>query len=248
MQTAAGARSFSVLLTQDIAVIPMLAFLPLLASRCRRGFPRTDRSSAPANRPRRTAPAVMANGESRPSLSLVDGLPAWGVTLVTIGAIGRDHPRRHLSDAAGLPLHPRARAARDVHGAGAADRRRHRLPDDAGRPLARARHLPGGRGAGQQRVPARARNRPRAVQGPACWAFSSSPSGAGINFALLFGEPLDHPGDGAFGDSRERARSSVVLAGCFKLHGRDQWLFALALAQAGEFGFVLVSFFACRRA
>jgi CPA2 family monovalent cation:H+ antiporter-2 len=33
-----------------------------------------------------------------------------------------------------------------------------------------------------------------------------------------------------------------VLARAFKLKGRDQWLFALGLAQAGEFGFVLVSF------
>jgi len=33
-----------------------------------------------------------------------------------------------------------------------------------------------------------------------------------------------------------------VLGRAFKLRGRDQWLFALGLAQAGEFGFVLVSF------
>jgi CPA2 family monovalent cation:H+ antiporter-2 len=33
MQTGGGRSAFSVLLTQDIAVIPMLAFLPLLA-RC----------------------------------------------------------------------------------------------------------------------------------------------------------------------------------------------------------------------
>jgi len=32
------------------------------------------------------------------------------------------------------------------------------------------------------------------------------------------------------------------LAVAFKIRGRDRWLFALGLAQAGEFGFVLVSF------
>jgi len=37
----------------------------------------------------------------------------------------------------------------------------------------------------------------------------------------------------------------IILFGlgkAFKLQGRDQWLFTLGLAQAGEFGFVLVSF------
>jgi CPA2 family monovalent cation:H+ antiporter-2 len=33
-----------------------------------------------------------------------------------------------------------------------------------------------------------------------------------------------------------------VLAVAFRLHGRDRWLFTLGLAQAGEFGFVLISF------
>jgi len=28
----------------------------------------------------------------------------------------------------------------------------------------------------------------------------------------------------------------------FRLQGRDRWLFTLSLAQAGEFGFVLISF------
>jgi CPA2 family monovalent cation:H+ antiporter-2 len=34
----------------------------------------------------------------------------------------------------------------------------------------------------------------------------------------------------------------LVLAYIFRLKGADKWLFALGLAQAGEFGFVLLSF------
>jgi CPA2 family monovalent cation:H+ antiporter-2 len=65
MQTAGGRSSFSVLLTQDIAVIPMLALLPLLATH-----------------------AAAHGGEDHGSVSLVEGLPGWGVTLMTLGAVG----------------------------------------------------------------------------------------------------------------------------------------------------------------
>jgi CPA2 family monovalent cation:H+ antiporter-2 len=76
IQTSGGRSIFSVLLTQDIAVIPALALLPLLAT---------------------TTPLVIAKDgslqrmaepyEAEAAMSLVDGLPAWGVTLVTLGAV-----------------------------------------------------------------------------------------------------------------------------------------------------------------
>ncbi|WP_143309620.1 monovalent cation:proton antiporter-2 (CPA2) family protein [Chitinophaga vietnamensis] len=59
-QTAAGQSAFSVLLFQDIAVIPMLAIFPLLAS----------------------APAAAGQAHT-----LRDNLPAWGQTLVVLGAV-----------------------------------------------------------------------------------------------------------------------------------------------------------------
>ncbi|MEC5148011.1 monovalent cation:proton antiporter-2 (CPA2) family protein [Chitinophaga sp. 212800010-3] len=62
MGTAAGQSAFSVLLFQDIAVIPMLAIFPLLA-----GNAGTEAASQ--------------------SHSLRDGLPAWGQTLVVLGAV-----------------------------------------------------------------------------------------------------------------------------------------------------------------
>ncbi|SHL87106.1 Kef-type potassium/proton antiporter, CPA2 family [Chitinophaga jiangningensis] len=62
MSTAAGQSSFAVLLFQDIAVIPMLAIFPLLAVN-----------------------AVQT--ESAHSASIRDNLPAWGQTLVVLGAV-----------------------------------------------------------------------------------------------------------------------------------------------------------------
>ncbi|MEJ2030923.1 MAG: cation:proton antiporter, partial [Maritimibacter sp.] len=66
-QTAGGRSGFSVLLMQDIAVIPMLALLPLLAP--------PGASSLPAH------------GDPT-SLNLTANLPGWGLTLVTLGAVG----------------------------------------------------------------------------------------------------------------------------------------------------------------
>lgn len=76
MGTTGGRSAFSVLLMQDIAVIPMLALLPLLAVRGAVSFAE-DGS------------IVRGTGEAEAgvTLSLVEGLPGWGVTLVTLGAV-----------------------------------------------------------------------------------------------------------------------------------------------------------------
>ncbi len=71
LKSDGGQASFSVLLTQDIAVIPMLAFIPLLA--------------LPEATPAITE-AVNAADEHA-SLSLVDGLQSWQAALVTLGMI-----------------------------------------------------------------------------------------------------------------------------------------------------------------
>ena len=62
MGTAAGQSAFSVLLFQDIAVIPMLAIFPLLAGHA--------------------APDAASHAHS-----LRDNLPGWGQTLVVLGAV-----------------------------------------------------------------------------------------------------------------------------------------------------------------
>ena len=64
--------------------------------------------------------------------------------------------------------------------------------------------------------------------------------GAGINFTILTANLV-----GILGMTLTvMAIKGAVLAGLgmlFKLKGRDQWLFVLSLAQAGEFGFVMLS-------
>jgi Kef-type K+ transport system membrane component KefB len=65
LKTGGGQSSFAVLLFQDIAVIPMLALIPLLAAG----------QGAPA-------------GPGHEAATLVDGLPAWARTLVVLAAVG----------------------------------------------------------------------------------------------------------------------------------------------------------------
>jgi CPA2 family monovalent cation:H+ antiporter-2 len=65
--------------------------------------------------------------------------------------------------------------------------------------------------------------------------------GASIDFALL-GEHLALIVGLTFGLIALKAAVIFGLGHVFKLSGGDKWLFALGLAQAGEFGFVLVSF------
>jgi monovalent cation:H+ antiporter-2, CPA2 family len=66
MKTAAGQSSFSVLLFQDIAVIPMLALFPLLVDQA-------------------AVPVANANHDDA---TLVDHLPGWAQTLVVLGTVG----------------------------------------------------------------------------------------------------------------------------------------------------------------
>ncbi len=74
MRTPGGRSAFSVLLTQDIAVIPALALLPLLAT-------------ASPVRLNEDGSIGRATDDANHSMSLVDGLPAWGMTLVTLAAV-----------------------------------------------------------------------------------------------------------------------------------------------------------------
>jgi CPA2 family monovalent cation:H+ antiporter-2 len=75
MRSDGGQGSFSVLLAQDIAVIPMLALLPLLA------LPELAEIAHGA------ADAAHGVDEHGPALSLVDGLTGWQTALVNLGAI-----------------------------------------------------------------------------------------------------------------------------------------------------------------
>lgn len=67
MKTAGGQNSFSVLLFQDIAVIPILAIFPLLAVG--------------------KATHAAAEADAHHSATLIEGLPIWAQTLVVLGVV-----------------------------------------------------------------------------------------------------------------------------------------------------------------
>ena len=86
MQTSGGRSAFSVLLTQDIAVIPILALLPLLAI-AQPPITASPDGSLQRSTHSGTGGDGHGGGHGDVALSLVDGLPGWGVTLVTIGVV-----------------------------------------------------------------------------------------------------------------------------------------------------------------
>jgi monovalent cation:proton antiporter-2 (CPA2) family protein len=67
MKTAGGQNSFSVLLFQDIAVIPILAIFPLLAVG--------------------EVTHAATEGDAHHSTTLIEGLPIWAQTLVVLGVV-----------------------------------------------------------------------------------------------------------------------------------------------------------------
>jgi CPA2 family monovalent cation:H+ antiporter-2 len=65
--------------------------------------------------------------------------------------------------------------------------------------------------------------------------------GAGINVSAFLKDPLIFLGI-TLGIITIKAAVLFAIAVIFKIRGRNRWLFSLSLAQAGEFGFVLLSF------
>lgn len=231
MQTGGGRATFSALLTQDIAVIPILAMLPLLA------LPQVARISSDGSI-QRALPT--AESSAHATYSLVDGLPGWGVTLVTIAAVAvvvlagiyLTRPVFRFIHAANLREMYTALALAIVVGisflmtlvglspalgaflAGvvlANSEFRHELESDL---------LP--------------------FKGLLLGLFFIT-VGAGINYRAFFADPLDLIGLALL----VILTKGVVLyfvGRAFQIKGRDRWLFTLGLAQAGEFGFVLLAF------
>ncbi len=229
MQTGGGRSTFSVLLTQDIAVIPMLALLPLLAvSSSRVTF-------APDGSVQRVSP-----DESHAALSLVDGLPGWGVTLVTIGAVAavvlagiyltrpvfryiHQAKLREMYTALALLMVVAIAVLMGMVGLSPAlgtflagvvlanSEFRHELESDL-----------------------------EPFKGLLLGLFFIT-VGAGINFTLLAAEPV-RVASYVVGVIIIKGAVLYALSLLFKMRGKDRWLFTLGLAQAGEFGFVLISF------
>mgnify|MGYP000613314934 FL=1 len=231
IRTGGGRASFSVLLTQDIAVIPMLAFLPLLAMR-----------PAPALAPdgsiqRGGDEAAHGTGHA---LSLLEGLPGWGVTLVTLGAVAAiilvghflTRPLFHFVHGARLREMFTAVALLIVISIAA-------LMILVGLSPALGTFLAGVVLANSEfRHDLEASLEP--FKGLLLGLFFMT-VGAGIDFAVLFANPATIAGL-TMALMISKGLILYLLATLFKLRGGNRWLFTLGLAQAGEFGFVLVSF------
>jgi CPA2 family monovalent cation:H+ antiporter-2 len=228
MRTEGGRSSFSVLLTQDIAVIPALAILPLLAVQAPVAL--TDDGSIHRG----------PGEDAHHSMSLVEGLPAWGVTLVTLGAVAAVIlAGRYLSPVLFRYIHQSK--LREMYTAVA-------LGIVVGIAflmiLVGLSPALGAFVAGVVLANSEFRHELEAdiepFKGLLLGLFFIT-VGAGINFGTLIGNPVLILGL-TLGLMALKGVILFAIALVFQLRGKDKWLFTLSLAQAGEFGFVLVAF------
>src|SRR6056297_4207457 len=228
MQTNGGRSSFSVLLTQDIAVIPILAILPLLAIEAAARF--SEDGSIQRS----------VVDDAHHSMSLVEGLPAWGVTLVTLAMVAAIIlAGRYLSPYLFRFIHMSRLREMYTAIALAIVVVIAMLMILVGLSPALGAFVAGVVLANSEfKHELEANIEP--FKGLLLGLFFIT-VGAGINFGVLFANPLTILGL----TLGLMALKGVILFGialAFRLRGRDKWLFTLSLAQAGEFGFVLVAF------
>lgn len=219
MKTAGGQSSFSVLLFQDIAVIPMLALIPLLA-----------------------LPELAGQGghDAGHGTNLLEGLSGGVKTLVTLGAIGAIvlaghflvNPMFRIIAKTGLREMFTAFALCLVIGIAA-------LMSVIGLSPALGTFIAGVVLANSEyRHELESTIEP--FKGLLLGVFFIT-VGAGMNLTLLMNEFTLIMG-ATLEVMAIKFAVLYMLGKIFKLQGMYQWLFALALAQAGEFGFVLLSF------
>ncbi|MCP5347380.1 MAG: cation:proton antiporter [Gammaproteobacteria bacterium] len=222
MRSDGGQSAFSVLLFQDIAVIPMLAFIPLLAN------------------PELLGLAGSVDDHAENTLSLVAGLNTWaaaGVTVAVIAAVTFGGKRltgplfdfiavtrlRELFTATALMVVVAVALLMLLVGLSPAlgtfiagvvlanSHYRHELEADI-----------------------------EPFKGLLLGLFFIT-VGAGIDFGLLR-ENLQFIALGTVALILLKLAVLLGLGRAFGLQGANNWLFALSLAQAGEFGFVLLAF------
>jgi CPA2 family monovalent cation:H+ antiporter-2 len=239
MKSDGGEASFSVLLAQDIAVIPILALIPLLA------MPDLmDTASALVDGHGTTEihASQDAHGDEdhKSSLSLVSGLNGWQTALVNLAAIATvilggnylTRPLFRFIALAGLREIFVAAALMGVVGIAL-------LMSLVGLSPALGTFL-----AGVVLANSEYRHELESdidpFRGLLLGLFFMT-VGAGINFGLLF-ESLALVIAMTVGLMVIKGGILFVLATIFGLRGSDRWLLALGIAQAGEFGFVLLSF------
>ena len=223
MKSDGGQSSFAVLLFQDIAVIPMLALIPLLA------LPELAGHGAAEH-----------GGDHGAELSLVAGLSGWQVAIVNLAAVAAVVAGGHFLT---RPLFRFIAAAklREMFTAAAL------LLVVAIAFLMTLVGLSPALGAfigGVVLATSEFRHEIESdiepFKGLLLGLFFIT-VGAGINFGLLFSNIVAVFGL-TFGLIALKALVLLGIALVFKLRGSDRWLFTLSLAQAGEFAFVLLSF------
>ncbi|MEO1238790.1 MAG: cation:proton antiporter [Pseudomonadota bacterium] len=238
MKSDGGEASFSVLLAQDIAVIPMLAFIPLLA------MPElVDLAGAGADAAHGGAHGADhgdGHDDHGSGLSLVDGLNGWQTAVVTLSAIAAvilggnylTRPIFRFIAVANLRELFTATALMMVIGIAL-------LMALVGVSAALGTFL-----AGVVLANSEYRHELESdidpFRGLLLGLFFMT-VGAGIDFELLFGSLALFIGL-TIGLLVLKGAVLYGLGKLFGLRGADQWLLALGVAQAGEFGFVLLSF------
>lgn len=230
MNSDGGQASFSVLLFQDIAVIPMLAFIPLLA------LPElTDFSLASVS-----AAANEGAASHGPNMNIVEGMAGWQRVLITIVAIAAvvvggnklTQPMFRFIAMAKLRELFTATALLMVVGIAL-------LMTIVGLSPALGTFL-----AGVVLANSEYRHELESDIAPfkgLLLGLFFITVGAAINFSLLY-ENLAIIIGLTLGLIAIKAAILFVLSFVFKVEGTDRWLFSLGLAQAGEFGFVILSF------
>lgn len=220
LRSGGGRSAFAVLLSQDMAVVPMLALIPLMAARA--------------------TPEPAAEGAAEPLLSLVQSQPGWVVTGLTLGSVLAIVLAGHFLS---RPVF------RFVHAS--------RLPEMStfisllmvlgiaflmilvGLSPALGTFIAGVVLANSEfRHQIEADIKP--FKGILLGVFFMT-VGVSMDVSLLLAQPLRIV---ALTLALIAAKALVLyaLALAFRLKGRDRMLFTLSLAQAGEFGFLIVSF------
>ncbi|MEG3766359.1 monovalent cation:proton antiporter-2 (CPA2) family protein [Alteromonas sp. 14N.309.X.WAT.G.H12] len=221
-QTEGAKNAFSVLLFQDIAVIPMLAIIPLLAL------------------PELAAMSQQTSAHDTDNVSLVTGLPGWlyaliiigSVALVTVGGHYLSRPLFKFVASSGLREIFTATALMLIIGIAA-------LMSLVGLSPALGAFLSGVVLANSEfRHELEANIEP--FKGLLLGLFFIT-VGAGIDVQVLTDKPVLIVSLTLL-VMAVKAVVLYIIARLFKLQDGNKWLFTLSLAQAGEFGFVLLSF------
>ena len=234
LRTTGGRSTFLVLLMQDIAVVPMLAIIPLLTLGAIVGP--TAETFGIVN----PQDATVTEGAAEPIITLIQTLPGWAATLLTLAIVGAiilgghflSRPVFRFVHAARLPEMSTFIALLLVLGAAF-------LMTIVGLSPALGTFVAGVVLAGSEfRHQLEAELKP--FKGLLLGLFFIT-VGMGVNLAILAREPLLVLGL-TLGLIGIKVLVLVALSFLFRIKGRDRWLFAFALAQGGEFGFLLISF------